>query len=80
MRGYMFLFVAILFEIAGSALLKLSDGFTNIIPTLLLFLFYGLSFTVLIFALKTISLSNQHCSKFIQIHLIRKQPFYMNWE
>lgn len=57
MRGYIFLFVAILFEIAGAALLKLSDGFTNIIPTLFLILFYGLSFTALIFALKTISLS-----------------------
>lgn len=57
MRGYIFLFVSILFEIAGSALLKLSNGFTNIIPILFLILFYGLSFTALIFALKTISLS-----------------------
>lgn len=57
MRGYLYLFVAILFEIIGSAFLKLSDGFTNIIPSLLLILFYGLSFTFIIFALKTISLS-----------------------
>lgn len=57
MRGYVYLIVSILFEIVGSACLKLSAGFTNVIPSLLLILFYGLSFTFIIFALKTISLS-----------------------
>lgn len=57
MRGYIFLIVSILFEIIGSACLKLSEGFTNLVPSLLLILFYGLSFTFIIFALKTISLS-----------------------
>lgn len=57
MRGYIYLFISILFEIAGSSFLKLSDGFTNLIPSLLLIFFYGLSFTIFIFALKTVSLS-----------------------
>jgi len=57
MRGYMYLIVSILFEIVGSACLKLSEGFTNLTPSLLLILFYGLSFTFIILALKTISLS-----------------------
>lgn len=57
MRGYIYLFMSILFEIVGSACLKLSDGFTNIVPSMLLIVFYGASFTFIIFALKTISLS-----------------------
>jgi len=57
MRGYIFLLLSIIFEVTGSAFLKLSDGFTNLIPSLLLILFYGLSFTFFVFALKTVSLS-----------------------
>ena len=41
----------------GSAFLKLSDGFTNVLPSIFLVIFYGLSFTIFVFALKTISLS-----------------------
>ncbi len=57
MRGYVYLVIAILFEVIGSAFLKLSDGFTNLLPSILLILFYGLSFMIFVFALKTISLS-----------------------
>jgi len=57
MRGYIYLFLSILFEITGSAFLKLSEGFTNLMPSILLIFFYGLSFALIIFALKTISLS-----------------------
>lgn len=57
MKGYMFLFISILFEIIGSSMLKLSAGFTNVIPSLIVVVSYGLSFTIFIFALKTISLS-----------------------
>lgn len=57
MRGYLFLFTSILFEVAGSAFLKLSDGFTKLAPSVFLIVFYLLSFVMLILALKTISLS-----------------------
>src|SRR5690625_1122421 len=57
MRGYIYLFVSILFEVTGSAFLKLSGGFTKLVPSLLLVLFYALSFVFIIFALKTVSLS-----------------------
>lgn len=57
MRGFIFLLVSILFEVIGSAFLKLSEGFTKLTPSLLLVLFYVLSFTFIILALKTISLS-----------------------
>src|SRR5699024_7927162 len=57
MRVYIYLFFSILFEVIGSACLKMSDGFTNVVPSLLLILFYGLSFSIFVLALKTISLS-----------------------
>lgn len=57
MRGYVYLFFSILFEVVGSACLKMSDGFTNVVPSLLLIIFYGLSFAIFVVALKTISLS-----------------------
>jgi multidrug transporter EmrE-like cation transporter len=57
MRGYLYLFISILSEITGATFLKLSEGFTNLIPSLLLVFFYGLAFIFIIFALKTVSLS-----------------------
>ncbi len=57
MRGYLFLLLSIVFEVIATTFLKLSEGFTMIIPSILLIFFYGLSFTVFIFALRTISLS-----------------------
>ncbi|HLQ74171.1 MAG TPA: multidrug efflux SMR transporter [Bacillota bacterium] len=57
MRGYMYLLLSIVFEVAGSAFLKLSEGFTVAVPSVLLIIFYGCSFVLLVLALKTISLS-----------------------
>lgn len=57
MRGYIYLFLSILFEVVGSAFLKLSEGFTKLTPSVLLVLFYALSFVFIIFALKTVTLS-----------------------
>lgn len=57
MKGYIYLLVSILLEIIGSACLKLSEGFTVLIPSIALIIFYGLSFVIFVFALKTISLS-----------------------
>ena len=57
MQGYIFLLFSIAFEVFGSAMLKLSAGFTAFIPSLLLVISYGISFVLFVFALKTISLS-----------------------
>lgn len=57
MNGYIYLFISIFFEIIGSSMLKLSDGFTNLAPSIFVIVSYGLSFTLMVFALKTISLS-----------------------
>lgn len=57
MRGFVYLLISIIFEVLGSACLKLSDGFTKMMPSLLLLIFYALSFVFIVLALKTISLS-----------------------
>ncbi len=49
--------IGILAELAGSTCMKLSDGFTNFYASVLTFVFWGLSFSVFIFALKHFDLS-----------------------
>jgi small multidrug resistance pump len=55
--SYLYLLGAILFEIAGTTSLKLSQGFTRLVPSIALFVFYGISFTFFSFALKKIDVS-----------------------
>jgi len=55
--GWFLLALAIAFEASGTTCMKLSDGFKEIAPSALVFVFYGLSFTAFIYALKTINLS-----------------------
>lgn len=54
---WLFLTAAIVLEVAGTISMKLSNGFANALPSVLLFLFYGASFTCLNFALRTIDVS-----------------------
>ncbi|SCW82178.1 small multidrug resistance pump [Paenibacillus tianmuensis] len=49
--GWLFLSLAILFELSGTTSMKLSAGFTKLWPSVLMFVFYGCSFTLLNFAL-----------------------------
>ena len=51
---WFYLILAITMEIAGTTSMKLSEGFTKIMPSLFLFLFYGLSFTFLTLALRVL--------------------------
>lgn len=44
-------------EVSGTTCMKLSQGFTQLWPTVLVFVFYGFSFTASTFALKTIDIS-----------------------
>ncbi len=55
--GWFLLALAIILEVAGTTCMKLSGGFKELVPTVLVFIFYGLSFTSFIYALKTIDLS-----------------------
>lgn len=51
------LLVAIVLEVLGTISMKLSKGFTNFWPSVMLFVFYFFSFAFLTFALKKINLS-----------------------
>lgn len=52
-----YLALAILLEVAGTTCMKLSEGFTRTLPSVLLFVFYTLSFGMLTLALKRIEVS-----------------------
>jgi len=48
---------AIALEIAGTVSMKMSRGFTHALPSVLLFVFYGLSFGLMTVAVKRIDVS-----------------------
>ena len=52
--SWLFLLLTILSEVAGTISLKLSLGFTKVVPSLLVVVFYGLSFYLLSLTLKKI--------------------------
>ncbi len=56
MNHWLILVTAIALEVAGTVSMKLSDGFTKIIPTIFLFVFYFTSFMCLTLALKKIDI------------------------
>ncbi|MCB1743803.1 MAG: multidrug efflux SMR transporter [Gammaproteobacteria bacterium] len=57
MYAWLLLCVAIVLEVAGTTSMKLADGFTRPLPSVLLFVFYAASFVALTFALKRIEVS-----------------------
>lgn len=54
---WVLLSIAILSEVGGSTCMKLSNGFTNLYASILTFVFWGISFSIFIFALKHFDLS-----------------------
>lgn len=54
---YLYLFLAIIGELTGTSLLKLSDGFTKLFPTLGSLVAYGLCFYFLSLSLKGVPLN-----------------------
>ncbi|HWN99388.1 MAG TPA: multidrug efflux SMR transporter [Blastocatellia bacterium] len=54
---WLYLALAILLEVCGTTCMKLSQGFTRIVPSVLLFVFYTLSMGMLTLALKRIDVS-----------------------
>lgn len=48
---------AILLEVAGTTSMKLSYGFSRPVPSVLLFVFYAMSFTLMTIAVKKIDMS-----------------------
>jgi small multidrug resistance pump len=55
--GWLFLGIAIILELSGTVSMKLSEGFTRLWPSILMFLFYGISFTSLNYALRYMDMS-----------------------
>ena len=54
---WLYLILAILLEVSGTTCMKLSEGFTKLVPSVLIFVFYTVSFGMLTLALKRIDVS-----------------------
>jgi small multidrug resistance pump len=59
-KYWIILLTAILLEVAGTTSMKLSNGFTNRLPSILIYLFYGMSFAAFPLSLKKIQLSTAY--------------------
>ncbi len=55
--SWIYLIAAILFEVSGTTCMKLAEGFTKTVPSILIFVFYGICFTFLTLALKRLEVS-----------------------
>ena len=55
--GWVLLIVAILLEVAGTTNMKLSEGFTKLLPSVLVLFFYALSIIALTFAVNRLEVS-----------------------
>ncbi|WDH95243.1 multidrug efflux SMR transporter (plasmid) [Paenibacillus urinalis] len=60
MKGYIFLGIAIIAEVFGTTMLKMSHGFTNLLPTIGLIVGMGIAFYSLTMCLRNIPLSTAY--------------------
>ncbi len=58
--GIVYLVAAIILEVIGTTFMKLSDGFSKLLPSIFVFVFYGGSLTMLTFALKRIEVATAY--------------------
>ena len=56
-QAWMILSVAILFEVAGTTCMRLSEGFSRFTPSVLIFVFYAISFALNTMVTRTLGLS-----------------------
>lgn len=54
---WLYLALAIVLEVCGTTCMKLSEGFSKLTPSILIFVFYISSFVAFVFALKRIDVS-----------------------
>lgn len=57
MNAWLYLLMAIGFEVAGTSSMKLSEGLSRLLPSILVFVFYILSVASLTFALRRLDIS-----------------------
>ena len=55
--SWIMLIAAICMEVCGTTCMKLSEGFTRLIPSILIFVFYAIAFILMTFAVKKLDLS-----------------------
>jgi len=60
MLFWIYLLIAILTEVVGTTLMKVSQGLTRLIPTIFMFILYGISFVFMALALKKIEVSTAY--------------------
>ncbi len=56
-QAWMILGLAILFEVGGTTSMRLSEGFTRLTPSVLIFAFYAVSFILNTMVIRTLGLS-----------------------
>jgi small multidrug resistance pump len=49
--------IAIVFEVAGTTCMRLAEGFTRLTPSVLIFVFYAISFTLNVMIIRVLGLS-----------------------
>jgi small multidrug resistance pump len=55
--SWVLLFIAIFFEVMGTTFMKLTEGFTKLVPTILMFVSYGIGLTMMNLALRQLDVS-----------------------
>lgn len=55
--SWLYLLAAILFEVAGTMSMKLSDGLTKLLPSICIFVFYTICFVFMTLTLKRLEVS-----------------------
>lgn len=58
--AWFLLFVAITFEVAGTTAMKLSNGLTRLLPSIMIYILYGMAFSVFPLSLKRLELSTAY--------------------
>jgi small multidrug resistance pump len=56
-QAWLVLSAAIFFEVAGTTCMRLSEGFTRLTPSVLIFVFYAISFALNTLVVRTLGLS-----------------------
>ena len=56
-KSWLYLIAAIVFEVSGTTCMKLSEGFAKLVPSVLIFVFYSCSFTLMTLAIRHLEVS-----------------------
>lgn len=54
--SWLYLIMAIIFEVTGTISMKLSEGFTKIVPSVMIFVCYAIAFTFITYAIRKIEI------------------------